>query len=281
MKVLLGGVRGSTPVSGPEFLEYGGNTTSLLVETENGARVLLDVGSGLRVVSDYLTALGPLRRLQIVMTHYHLDHLIGFPSFAALYDRDCVLDLAAPDLLGTSVQQALSRVMDNPFWPVQLEASAARLSFTSLGDQPADHDFGLDGLRLAWCPVHHPGGCTAYRFDESATGRSLVVATDLEWRQSTPGQQARFEALCRHPTPPDLLIIDGQFTDENYGSRIGWGHSTWQDAVEIARRVEARRVLVTHHCPSNNDAALAAIDEELRASHPTAALAREGMHLDV
>ncbi len=281
MRVLLGGVRGSTPVSGPEFLTFGGNTTCMLVEADSGAKVLVDVGSGLRVVSDYLATLGPLRQLQIVMTHYHLDHLIGFPSFAALYDRDCILDLAAPDLLGVSVREALSRVMDNPFWPVQLEATAARLSFTSLGEKPTDHNFGLDGLRFAWCPVHHPGGCTAYRFDETATGRSLVVATDLEWRQSTPDEKASLLALCRHPAPPDLLIVDGQFTDENYGAHVGWGHSSWQDALDIARGVDARRVLVTHHCPEKNDAELAEIDRELRTRHPAAALAREGMHLDV
>lgn len=281
MKVLLGGVRGSTPVSGAAFLEYGGGTTSLLVEADSGARVLVDVGSGLRVISEYLAALGPSRRLQIVMTHYHLDHLIGFPTFAALYDRDCILDLAAPDLLGTDVRQALSRVMDNPFWPVQLEAAAARLSFTSLGEVPTGHDFNLEGLRLSWCPVHHPGGCFAYRFDEPATGRCLVVATDMEWRLFEAAEKACFERFCLDPVPPDLLIVDGQFTDANYGSHVGWGHSTWQDAVAVARQVKARRMLVTHHAPSNDDATLAKVEQALRALYPQGALAREGMHLDV
>lgn len=281
MRVLLGGVRGSTPVSDAAYLRYGGCTTSILVEGTKGTRVLIDAGSGLRVISDYLQQIGPIRTLPILMTHYHLDHIIGFPSFSALYNPRCTLNLAAPDLNGIKVQQALSRVMDNPFWPVQLEASAARLTFSSLGDTPQRDPLIMGELEVRWCPVNHPGGCTAYRLDEPATGASMVLATDMEWQISSPREREAFIEFCLSPGPPDLLIADGQYTNDNYPSHRGWGHSTWQDALDVAAAVRARRLLVTHHCPSMNDAALDRIDAALRGGNGNAALARQGEHWTV
>ena len=253
MKIILGGVRGSCPVAQPEFMTYGGETTSLLVVGEGGERILVDAGTGVRRLGKALLQAGGAPRVWLLMTHYHLDHLAGLPMLPVLHQPDWTVTLAAPARPGATIRDIMARMLDEPFWPLQVEDLKATIRYHELPGQISHEPYHCGGIEVRWCPLHHAGGCSAYRFDEPATGGSLVIATDTEWGLSTPEERAALEALIATPHPARLLIMDGQYRDETIAAHRGWGHSTWQEVVALAERLDVPHTLVTHHDPAADE----------------------------
>jgi ribonuclease BN (tRNA processing enzyme) len=179
------------------------------------------------------------------------------------------------------VEHVLSGLADEPLWPVRLKNMPAVIRFTALSVAPGDEGRTWKGITVRWCPVHHPGGCTAYRFDEEGTGASVVIATDLEWAESTPAEQEALLSLCGEPEPAEVLFIDGQFTPAEYERFAGWGHSRWTDAVEIADRSQAEQLRVIHHAPDASDEKLRQVDRDVREALPGASLARQGVAIEL
>jgi ribonuclease BN (tRNA processing enzyme) len=276
------GVRGTCAVTGDAFRRFGGDTTAILITGQDGERICLDAGSGMLNVSQELRDNPTPSRLLLLMTHYHLDHICGLGSLAQLYDSRWSIRIAAPPCEGVSVQEAIARILDKPYWPVRLADMAAQTELIELPVSPpavsATHGHG--GMQIRWCPVHHNDGCTAYRIDEPATGDSLVFATDLEWRQASGEGRAAFLRLCAEPAPARLLIFDGQYTHRDYEAHAGWGHSTCEEAVNVARQARIERLLVTHHAPDRTDDMLDRIESELIVLMAAARLARQGMLVD-
>jgi ribonuclease BN (tRNA processing enzyme) len=208
---------------------------------------------------------------------------MGLPGFPLLYDADAEIIIAAPLREGFGAQMAVGRLIAAPFWPVRFRA---RQRYLVLPQVSGDEPFRYGPFEVRWCAVHHRNGCHAYRVDEHNSGRSMVFATDLEWGASDAAERQALLALCRSRRPLDLLIMDGQF-DSATGARFrGWGHSTWQDAVEVARAAAARHLVVTHHAPDADDGLLAQREQELQvaaglAGLPQACLAREGMTISL
>ena len=235
MKVFLGGARGSFPVSGADKLRYGGDTFSLLVEGRTGEQVLFDAGSGVRRLRSRLRADGIL-----FFTHTHLDHLIGLPMLAKVWPRRMILPRGDLDAV-------LKRVFSPPVWPVKLPPADFAVPAA-----PVE----IGGLRVDWLPMAHPDGCVAYRVDEPATGASLVVATDVEWQRMIPRAQDAFAQFARGA---DLLVFDAHYLPAEYAAHEGWGHSTWPDAVDAARRCGAQKLWLVHHAPGRTDAELDAM----------------------
>ncbi|HDL64185.1 MAG TPA: MBL fold metallo-hydrolase [Proteobacteria bacterium] len=277
MIITLFGVRGTSPVIGPEYKEYGGETTSVLVEGAEGEIVVIDAGTGLRKIGERLLSQNVEPSLLLLMTHYHLDHVAGLPSFSPLYNGDWRITAVAPIMDGRSVDEVLDRVFAEPFWPLQVDTLPARLDFATLSRDIPGSLFKCGGLEIRWRLLHHPGGATAYRIDDPITGGSFVFATDVEWEESSTEERETFLRLCGEPSPPDLLVFDGQFSRENYDKFRGWGHSAWQTAVEVSRKVNAKQLLITHHDPKSNDVVLNEIEKKLKDLQPKANLARDGM----
>lgn len=281
MKLIVGGCRGTAPVAQPEFMKYGGETTSFLIEGAGGERVLIDAGSGVRSLGRRLDDEGDVASVLLLFTHYHLDHVAGLPSLGLIYSPRWNIEMASPRRGGFLVGEVIPRLMHKPFWPLQVEDLQSRIQFTTLRGPVSAKPRAFGGLRVSWCEVHHPDGCTAYRIDEPATGGSCVMATDMEWGLSTEEERAQFLRLCREPSPASLLVMDGQYRDAEYAQFRGWGHSTWQETIAVARQAGVARLLVTHHAPSKTDDELEARDAEVRREWPNAALAREGMEIGV
>lgn len=277
MKVTFFGVRGTSPVIGEEFRVYGGETTSILVEGEGGENVVIDAGTGLRKMGERLLRENSVPSLLLLMTHYHLDHVVGLPSFSPLYHKNWRLTAAAPIMDTRSVDRVLARVFAEPFWPLQVNTLPARIGFVTLDGGVSGRPYKYGGLEIRWAPLHHPGGATAYRVDEPATGGSFVFATDVEWEESLTEEKKSFMTLCAEPSSPRLLVFDGQFSRENYDKFRGWGHTAWQTVVEVSREVNAKRLLITHHDPGSDDAVLNEIEKQLIDTQPEANLARDGM----
>ena len=195
MRITFYGVRGTSPVIGADFLKYGGETTSVLIEGEGGERIILDGGTGLRKLGNRLVEENAEPGLLLLMTHYHLDHLMGLPAFAPLYNEKWKITASAPIRDGRSVEEVLTEIFSNPFWPLQVETLPARLDFLTLSGSTSDKAFHYGDLLIRWVPLHHPGGSTAYRVDEPATSSSFVFATAVEWVESSQKEIEAFERL--------------------------------------------------------------------------------------
>lgn len=279
MKVIIGGCRGTHPVAQPGFMRYGGETTSYLVEGDAGERILVDAGTGIRPLGARLQAEAGPRPLLLLLTHYHLDHTMGLPALGLLYDRQWHVTIAASRRGRFTVREVLPRLLHAPFWPLQVEDLAASIRFRSLPDASRDRTIRVGRLRVRWCPVHHPGGCTAYRIDEGP--HAVVVATDVEWARSSRPERAALTALCRDPFPASVLLMDGQYAHATYAAHAGWGHSTWEEGIALARATGVRRLLVTHHEPEMDDRALDRLAARVKRSWSGARLARAGMTVRV
>ena len=283
MKILLGGVRGTSPRAEREFMEFGGHTTSILVRGAGGEEVLLDAGSGVHTIHPRLAAAGS-EPLLLLLSHYHLDHLLGLPVLAPLFVAGRSVEIVALAREGAPLRDTLERLVSPPLWPLALFALPATVTTTELARAdagPARILRAHGGLEIRGVPTHHPDGGTAWRLDEPATGLSFVFATDVEWGLSEPAEREALLALCHTPTPASLLVMDGHFTDAEMPGPRGWGHSTVEEAVEVARAADVERLLITHHAPENDDARLATMDRDVRALWSKASLARQGEEIEL
>lgn len=279
MKILLGGIRGSFPAARPSYMRYGGETTSALVRGAGGERVLIDLGTGVSRIGQALKAERACSPL-VLITHYHLDHVIGLPAMPQIYDERCRVEFAAPVRDGRTIEQVLPRLLADPFWPLQLHAMDANIVFTTLPADGFAEPRRHGGLEIRWAAVHHAAGCTAYRIDEPATGASMLFATDVEWALSDDAERAALLRLAREPAPAKMLFFDAHFTPEEYPEFRNWGHSTWADAIAVARAAGVSRVRMIHHSPGHDDAAMDRIDAGVRAAFAGASVAVEGSELD-
>lgn len=264
------GVRGSTPTPGADTLRYGGETTSL--EIRIGDRLLLiDCGSGARRLGKEI-ARGSQRSFDLFFTHTHLDHICGLPFFQPAYDeRFDVRCWAGHFPKPHCLQEVICRVMSPPIFPVAADTLRA-VSFNefSAGERlPVEGDFTVDTVQL-----NHPGGACGYKI--TCEGRSLAVITDHEH-----GNADIDAAVAAFVQDVDVMVYDSMFSDEELPRFVGWGHSTWQEALRLSERANVRRPVLFHHDPCRTDDAMDAIAEQARQRHPDAMAARQGLLLEL
>lgn len=276
MRLFIGGMRGSQPVTGAAFEEFGGDTTSLLLLGSHGERLVLDVGTGMRAVARELTATGP-GQVTVLFSHYHLDHMVGLTMNPLLHRSDWSFKFVGPTFADGGVRETVTRLLAPPYWPVSWERMGASFEFAEF----ATDEIHIGRLRVRGCPVPHPGGCLAYRIDDTDSCKSLVFATDIEWRDRTNAQETAFKTMCRQPRPADLLIMDAHFAEADAEAFAGWGHTCWEDGLEIAASAGVERVLLGHHAPEATDEALSVLEERVKKRLPGAALARAGRWLTI
>jgi phosphoribosyl 1,2-cyclic phosphodiesterase len=258
MQVTFWGVRGSVPVSGGIFARTGGNTTCIEIE-HAGGRLILDGGTGLAALG--ASRSGPMDAA-LLFTHVHWDHIQGVPFFRPAFDPRSRLRLVgAPGLY-----EALDAQMRPPSFPVGIDAFRAALEPLEIAP---DHEVALGPFTVRAAEMTHPNGVYCYRVE--ADGHSVVFATDVEHGDAL---DPRLVELARGA---DLLIHDAQYTDAEYPARRGWGHSTWEQAVEVATCAGAGRVALFHHDPGRTDPELALIESVACRRHHTAFAAREGV----
>jgi len=275
MQLEFGGVRGSRPVCDPAHVRFGGETTSVLVTGSAGQQVLLDAGTGLRCLRPRLAS-DSGRPLLLLFSHYHLDHISGLPSLEGLYRSEQTLMVSGPG----DPAAAVTGLLNHPYWPVPLVDMACELRYQPA---PLSDPLEFEGLMIRCCPVVHPGGCLAWRIDETASGESLVFATDMEWPLMQSTARSAFLEFCRTPSPVDLLVMDGHYSRESYPGHEGWGHSTDVDVLDVGQACGAGRILITHHAPERDDSLLADLEGRLAESGNDARnqdaplLARQGL----
>jgi phosphoribosyl 1,2-cyclic phosphodiesterase len=268
LQIRFWGVRGSCASAGHDTAEVGGNTSCVEVYTK-GTRIVLDAGTGLRALGAQLMAHGGAQDVHLLLSHFHWDHIQGFPFFTPAYVKGNCIDVYGPErAAGRDVRAALDAQMRAPHFPVGLEAMRAELGFHPV---PAGAAFRLGPVAVTTAAANHPGGCLAYRLESG--GRSVVYATDTEHHDGLDSGLVELARGC------DVLIYDAQYTDEEYATKRGWGHSTPNEAVRLAQAAGAGQLVLFHHDPAHDDDAIARMEKAARALFPTATAAREGLEI--
>lgn len=249
MRVCLWGTRGSIASAGPDTVRYGGNTACAEVEGRDGTIVVLDAGTGVRRVGD--TYKEP-RRLDILLTHLHMDHIQGLGFFAPFFRRDFEVHVWGPPSTTQDLRTRLTRYLSPPLFPVRLRDVAARLE---LHDAPMGR-FEIGGLEVNAQTVIHPGQTLGYRISDGES--TMAYLPDHEPALGSGGTSDRPDWTSGHDLAAgaDLLLHDAQYTADEYEQRVGWGHSQVSDAVDLARMCGARRLVTFHHDPAHNDETL-------------------------
>ncbi len=266
MRARIWGCRGSLATPGEATVRYGGNTTCVELRAASGAVVVLDAGTGVRDLGR--TLVGRVREIDLLLTHLHLDHIEGLGFFAPLFDPGCTIHVHGPRPDGGTLEEMVSAYLSPPYFPVPFERIDATITFAEVERDT----FELDGLRVTSVPVKHPGPTLAYRIEED--GSSLAFVPDNE-----PGLDP--SSGLEVAGGADLLLHDAQYTDEEYASRVGWGHCAISHLTAYLREAAPRRAVMVHHDPTHADGQLEAMLERVRSAsgHGQLELGREGLEL--
>lgn len=256
------GVRGSIPAPGPKTQRYGGNTPC--VEVRCGDELFIfDLGTGVRVLGEELLAAGGPTRASIFLSHYHYDHLQGLPFFTPIFIPKFAFTVYGAPRDGKGVKEVLAGQMVQPYFPVTAEqVFKAQLTYKDLG---AGQTLELGPAKIHTLDLNHPGGNLGYRVE--CGGKSVVYATDVEHGCEKDQQLVEFARDA------DVLIIDAMYTEDEYRGRkgaakIGWGHSTWESAVETANASKVKKLVLFHHETTRDDAAMDEFVERVRKHRP-------------
>ena len=264
-RVKLWGVRGSIPVPGPTTLHYGGNTTCVEFRAD-GEIVILDAGTGIRALGAALEEEfgGKPINLSLLVTHMHWDHIQGFPFFGPCYHAKNHVLIMGYDGTNASLRETFAGQMAAPFFPVQMQSLPGRVEVAEI-EKP---NFELGRLKVHAHLMNHPGVCVGYRIDcgsgsfafmpdaEPYDGRVIhspdgVVTSGKALRDRSKGKRA---ALIDFLRGVDLLIVDAQYTDDEYEEHVGWGHSSLSATLQLALDAGVKRLVLFHHDPTHDDA---------------------------
>lgn len=248
LRLTVLGARGSMAVSGEGFNRFGGATSCYLVQCGEDS-LFLDAGSGLvQAPTDFP------HPPAILLSHLHLDHLMGLGMYPRLSAAGRQTDIYLPVQSGEDPATVLDRVFSPPFWSLRLNDYAGTLFF-----HPLIFPLHFGEMTVEGIPGNHPGGSAVMRV--SARGKSLVYATDYEY------SEASFSSLARFAEKTDLLLFDAQYTEEELCSRRGFGHSSASLGIRLANRCGARRLLLVHHSPHAEDGTLISRQKEMNQDH--------------
>jgi phosphoribosyl 1,2-cyclic phosphodiesterase len=255
MRIKFWGARGSIPVSGRQYIKYGGSTTCLEVRSRKDELVIIDAGSGIRLLGKELLKNSP-PPFTMLFTHSHWDHVLGFPFFAPIYNKKTRIKIMGCSFSSADpAREIIAKTMQPPGFPVKFEEISARFEFDSLS--PGGCDIG--GLQVLPIELSHPNGGLGYKFCEG--GRTFVFLTDNELASVHPGGR-RADDYVAFSRGADLLVHDADYTDAEYPRRKTWGHSTWQQALDMALRSEVSAFALFHHNQDRSDAELDRIAAE-------------------
>lgn len=279
VKVRFRGVRGSIPMPRAETTRYGGHSSCIELRVPDGPPLVLDCGTGARDAGRDIVVDGH-KQVHVLFTHFHMDHLFGFPFFGPIYTPSCRVEVGVPAFSDLDARNKLARYLAGVYHPVRLDDVAARLSFR--GVQP-QRPFELGPYRVHPVTLNHPGGSLGYRID--AGGRSVVYLTDtaplarpgngLVDGKRPPGPERRVVEALREA---DLVIMDTMFSFDEYLEKMSWGHAYPEYGVALCEAAGAKRLFLFHHAPDASDDDLDALGERWAAADTAlpVELAREG-----
>jgi ribonuclease BN (tRNA processing enzyme) len=297
------GVRGSIPCPGRDTVEFGGNTACLEIRADKRV-VIVDLGTGVRLLGDYLVAndlkTAPLD-MDIFLSHTHWDHIMGLPMFAPLFFPRATMRICGPvSFDDDSLESIISTQLSYKYWPIRHNELAANITYHELKETTIDMG---EGLKLTTKYLNHPILTLGYRFEYQ--GKTIVTVFDHEpFRNLFPTNPddpnydelaaMEGEVTAREENEKtlyfyrgaDVLIHDAQYTDVEATRHMGWGHSSYEHTIEAVSRAEVKKLVFFHHDPRSTDAQLQSLEDHYRniaagnKSFPEITMAREGLVLE-
>jgi phosphoribosyl 1,2-cyclic phosphodiesterase len=247
------GVRGSVPTPGDTTLRYGGNTPCVEV-VAGDERIILDAGTGIRLLGGHLLGASDALDFKIFLTHFHWDHIQGIPFFPLLFNPGAKLNVTGPKQQNMDVRTIFAGQMGPIYFPVPFYSLAANLTFDELNEGTRE----IGPVKISAMRVRHPSFTVGYRLD--ANGRRVCYIPDNELEGGMygtgPDWGKRLRAFIRGA---DVLFHDSMYTEEEYPNRVGWGHSTFRQTLELAIEAGVKRLVFFHHAPERTDEQLDAI----------------------
>ena len=276
MKLKFYGVRGSTPVCDAGFQHFGGNTTCFQITfPETNQIAIIDAGTGLRNLGRDMHAIGHRQdQLLIAFTHFHWDHMQGFPFFAPAYNPNqkiTILTLGQGQTIG-NLREIFEVPLQSQYFPVQLDRMGAQFEFLKVEDA-SKHFTGVNNAEttVTGRRHNHPGGAYGFRIERN--GKVLVICTDVEHGEEIDPKVVELSHGA------DLLVHDAQYTAEELRTHRGWGHSSFDQAMQVAEMAGVKQLVMTHHDPDHDDEFLLRMERLCQRRFPSTQLAREGMEI--
>lgn len=258
MKLKFWGTRGSIASPGKDTLLYGGNTCCLELTLESDRKIVIDAGTGIRLLGERYTEKGEAADILLLITHIHWDHVQGFAFFEPIYNSCSRIAVDGFPNAMKGLRAMFDNRMGDGFFPIRFEELKARIHYVG---ELSRHPIQIDGTKIEAIPLYHPQGALGYAFREGS--KKLVFITDNELVMDGPRGKtsADYIAFCQEA---DILIHDAQFKSDEIEQHRGWGHSDCASAVELAVQAHAKRLILFHHAPSRSDEEVKAIVEGCR-----------------
>jgi phosphoribosyl 1,2-cyclic phosphodiesterase len=264
LKLEFWGVRGSVPTPESEKLSAGGNTPCTVLQYGSEPLVIIDAGTGLRLLGAQLTCREKdILQASILFSHFHWDHIQGLPFFGAIYSPYADLQLYSTRR-ADSLRKILELQMSEPYFPLGLDSAPAFRSY----NQVPPRGCKIGSLAITPVRLNHPGGASGYRVDSPAG--SVIYVSDHEH-----GIPEIDDSIAAQAAGADVLIYDAHFTPAEYERFKGWGHSTWLEGARLANRAAVGELILFHHSPERTDRELPAILTEARQEFGATEIARE------
>jgi phosphoribosyl 1,2-cyclic phosphodiesterase len=279
VRATIWGCRGSIPTPGAETVRYGGNTSCVELALDDGTVLVFDAGTGIRNLGGELLGRGT-RRVHLLLTHLHLDHLEGLRFFGPMWDPGVEVDIWGPPSPTMALHERIARAFSPPLFPVELADVPAEVKFHDIPRRR----WRIGDAILSGIFVVHPGPTVGYRVEQNGSSLAYIPDHEPALAGSIEGRTLDWLSGAQVAAGADLLFHDAQYSEEEYPDRIGWGHSSVADAVAFADAVGVRRMLMFHHDPQHSDADLEALEARARSLSRNGLqpeLAREGMVLEL
>ncbi|MEE8575082.1 MAG: MBL fold metallo-hydrolase [Thermodesulfobacteriota bacterium] len=239
MRIHCWGSRGSVTVSGEKYKKYGGDTTCIEVESDNGDLIIIDAGTGIRMLGNKLVETKDQRDINLLLTHAHWDHLSGFPFFKPIYMENNTIRIYGPQATRDSLKSIISKTMTYPYFPIEFENVSADITFLEMDNS----GLKIGPVSVETIPISHPNQGCGYKLTEG--DKKFVFLTDNEFTHAHAGG-LKFDDYREFSEGADLLVHDAEYTREEYAYTKGWGHSVYLDTLELAMKANVKRLGLFH-----------------------------------
>ncbi len=269
MEITLWGVRGSRVLTGKDTIKYGGNTSCVEINTNNTS-IIIDGGSGIVNAGKSLFK-RKVKDVYVFLSHYHLDHINGLPFFKPFYSLNFNVNLYGSSYGNIEIREILNTIISPPYFPIGMESFSSNIIYNNIS---GGTDIYINDIKVSTIDNIHPDGGLYYKI--TYKGKTFSYITDIEIEEEIPSH------LLEFIRGSNLLLFDATFTNKEYfgtQNKKGWGHSTWEKGVDIARIARVDKLLLFHHDTDKTDKDLDLIENKAREMFANTYLGKEGMKI--
>ncbi len=264
------GVRGSNPTADKDKMQFGGDTSCVEVRTSNNEILVFDMGSGIRNLGkEIVQDPNSPKTIHIFLSHFHFDHVMGFLVFPPLFDKSYTVNIYGYNK-STSTKSFSDKILDPTFWPVGLDILQAKINFIDLDGEPLQIS---SNTSISYALHPHPGYATSYKVNND--GFNILYTTDCEHPKNHFNKNV--ESLAKDA---DMLIHDSHFSREDLGNHKGWGHSSWETTINLAKKMNVDKAILYHYNPLYSDDKLLDIEKKAKQAFENSIASKQGMRID-